>query len=445
MLKTSLLFLGLCAGIGAYAQPVQVQSSQLVRAFPGAEGFGAFTPGGRGGKVYVVTSLADSGKGTLREACEAEGPRIVVFNVSGIIDLKSPLAIQNPYITIAGQTAPGEGVCLKRSELLISTHDVVVRYLRVRLGDISGRAVDAISVVKDAHDVILDHCSANWSIDEGLSPSGAIYNVTVQWCLIGQALSHSVHKKGAHGFGSLVRGIGGLTLHHNLWIDNTARNPRLGDNYDQPPWPTLDVRNNVMYNWGDMCTGMTGGKISVNYVGNYLKPGPNSSDRTPIVLTQTSYAKFYIKDNVVEGRPQYDANGRSFFSPETFEGRELFTLVDKPFAVQEVPTSSAAQAYQDVLADVGAKLPVRDAIDQRLIKEVETNTGRIIDSQEDVGGWPVYPVASPRLDTDSDGMPDVWEIREGLNPKDPSDAAEIGGDGYSNVERYINSLSSCEL
>jgi pectate lyase len=423
----------LLCGIGSFAQKAPLA------AFPGAEGFGALTPGGRGGKVYVVTSLADSGAGTLREACSAKGPRTVVFNVSGIIELKTPLEITNPYITIAGQTAPGDGICLKRRELKISTHNVIVRYIRSRPGDIEGAEMDAISVVNGGHDVILDHCSANWSIDEGLSPSGNIYNITVQWCLIGQALLHSVHKKGAHGFGSLVRGTGGITLHHNLWIDNVARNPRLGDNYNKPPWPTIDVRNNVMYNWGQMASGMTGGNISVNYVSNYLKPGPSSSDRRPIVLTKTSKVKFYLKDNIVEGRPHHTAIADSMF--EDGGDRALYQVVDKPFDVPAINMSPAQKAYTDVLATVGASKPVRDSVDARLVREVLTNTGKMIDSQNDVGGWPVYRTVKPYKDTDGDGIPDSWETANKMDPENPADAMKKDSLGYTGIENYMNELT----
>jgi pectate lyase len=408
-------------------------------AFPGAEGFGAQTAGGRGGKIFIVNTLADSGAGSLREACEAQGPRMVVFNVSGIIDLQTPLVIANPYITIAAQTAPGEGICLKRRELKISAHDVIVRFIRSRPGNLAGQELDAISIVNGAHDVILDHCTANWSVDEGLSPSGDIYNITVQWCLIGKALLNSVHKKGAHGFGSLVRGTGGITLHHNLWLDNSARNPRLGDNYNKPPWPVIDVRNNVMYNWGKMCSGMTGGNISVNYVGNYLKPGPQSSQAAPIVLTKTSQVKFYLSDNVVEGRPQFTAKPEAMF--DDGGDRKLFQLVDKPFEAPLVKTTSAAVAYNDALAGSGANKPVRDAIDKSLLHEVFTNTGKMIDSQDDMGGWPVYRNYTPHKDTDADGIPDEWERKHKLDPQNANDAQSLGKDGYSNIERYMNSMA----
>jgi hypothetical protein len=311
--------------------------------------------------------------------------------------------------------------------------------MRSRPGDITGEEMDAISVVNGAHDVILDHCSANWSIDEGLSPSGSIYNVSVQWCLIGQALLHSVHKKGAHGFGSLVRGIGGITLHHNLWIDNVARNPRLGDNYNKPPWPTIDVRNNVMYNWGQMCTGMTGGNVMSNYVFNYLKPGPQSSKRAPIVLTKTSKVKFYLQGNVVEGRPEHTASSEAMF--EDGGDRNLYQIMDKPFEVPLVKTSSAEKAYEDVIVGAGANRPVRDSIDARLIREVKTNTGKMIDSQNEVGGWPVYRTVTPHKDSDGDGIPDQWELSHKMDPKNAADAKAKDKSGYTNIERYINELA----
>ncbi|MBV9084915.1 MAG: hypothetical protein JOZ62_19730, partial [Acidobacteriaceae bacterium] len=229
-----------------------------VPAFPGAEGFGSATPGGRGGKVIFVSNLNDAGPGSFREAVSAKGPRIVVFRISGLITLKTSINITEPYLTVAGQTAPGDGICIRGNEVSIRTHDVIVRYVRFRPGDISQGEPDAADIMADSHDVILDHCSATWSIDEDLSPSGGIRDVTVQWSLIAEGLNYSIHHKGPHGYGSLVRAIGGVSLHHNLWAHNTARNPRLGDNYGKPPYPLFDVRNNVMYDYGKICSGWTG-------------------------------------------------------------------------------------------------------------------------------------------------------------------------------------------
>ena len=410
----------------------------VLPAFPGAEGFGANTAGGRGGRVIAVTSLADSGPGTLRAATEAAGPRIVVFRVGGLIDLVKPLRITEPFVTIAGQTAPGDGICLRGSELSIQTHDVVVRHIRVRPGDILGAEVDAVNIGGESHDVILDHVSATWSVDESLSPSGAVRNITVQWCLIGESLRKSVHKKGEHGYGSLVRAAGGVTLHHNLWVKNTARNPRLGDNYGKPPFPLFDVRNNVMYNWGGICSGMTGDDLRANYVGNYLKPGADSSGRPPIVLTETAQVRYFLDGNVVVGRPEQTRDKAAMFAP----GKGRVELMAAPFDTAPVRTTSAEAAYEEVLAQVGALLPTRDSVDHRIIEEVRTGQGRIIDSQKEVGGWPVYRNGVPLADSDGDGMPDAWESGRGLNPKDPADGAKISASGYSNVETYLNSLTA---
>src|SRR5688572_27187118 len=254
-------------------------------AFPGAEGFGATTPGGRGGKVIFVTNLDDAGPGSFRAACVAEGPRMVLFRVSGTIALKSPITVRNPYLTIAGQSAPGDGICLRDATFGIATHDVVVRYLRSRLGDETTREADALDVLHGSRDVIIDHCSATWSIDEALSLSGDNQNITVQWCLIGESLRQSKHAKGPHGYGSLARANGPVSFHHNLWIHNDARNPRMGDNYGRGPnFPTFDVRNNVIYNYGGTASGLTQGILKVNYVANYIRSGPSSRAKTPITI-----------------------------------------------------------------------------------------------------------------------------------------------------------------
>src|SRR4051812_34380467 len=254
-------------------------------AFPGAEGFGATTPGGRGGKVMFVTNLNDSGPGSLRAACEATGPRIIVFRAAGTIALKSPITVKAPYLTVAGQTAPGDGICVRDATFGVATHDVVIRYLRCRLGDVTGREADSFDVLHGSRDVILDHCSATWSIDEALSLSGNNQNITIQWCLIGESLRRSKHSKGAHGYGSLARANGPVTFHHNLWIHNDARNPRMGDNYGRGPnFPTFDVRNNVIYDHGGTASGLTQGNLKANYVANYIRPGPDSRAKTPITV-----------------------------------------------------------------------------------------------------------------------------------------------------------------
>jgi pectate lyase len=419
-----------------------VKPPQSIPAFPGAEGFGATTPGGRGGKVILVTNLNDAGPGSLRAACEADGPRTVIFRVSGLISLATPIVVKNPYLTIAGQTAPGDGVCLRNFTFNIATHDVVVRYLRSRLGDISGQEADSITLSSGAHDVVLDHCSATWSIDESLSLTGDVSNVTVQWCLIGNALNHSKHGKGDHGYGSLSRANGPVTWHHNLWAHNNSRNPRLGDNYGRPPYPTFDVRNNVMYNYGEICSGLTQGVLKVNYIANYIRPGPNSKARTPIHVGSPSDLRFYIRDNVLEGSKAQTADNLQFFDRIFIDGKRQVETVAQPFAAPVVRTSSAADAYVAVLATVGASLPRRDSVDAQIIRDVRSGKGSMIDSQQQVGGWPELKLTEPPRDRDGDGMPDSWERRYGLNPHDMSDgSADKDKDGYTNLEEYLNNTN----
>jgi pectate lyase len=415
-------------------------------AFRGAEGFGARTPGGRGGRVIVVRNLNDSGPGSFREAATASGPRVVVFRVSGLITLASPIEIREPYVTVAGQSAPGDGICFRGSQVSVLTHDVVVRFLRFRPGDISSGEVDNLDVMGDSHDVIIDHCSATWSIDEALSASGGVKDVTIQWSLIAEGLNRSHHSKGAHGFGSLVRAVGGVTLHHNLWAHNTERNPRLGDNYGKPPWPVFDVRNNVIYDYGKFASGLTGDRLSVNYVGNYVRPGP-SSDRARgiIVFTDTAAATYFVEGNLVEGRADRTADNTRLFDRAEVEGRRLVMVVRTPFDAPPVHTTSASDARREVLDGVGATLPRRDAVDERIVREVEQGTGAIIDSQSQVGGWPEYRSATAPPDGDGDGIPDEWERTRHLDPKDPSDASRVGDkDGYTNIEIYLDELTKAK-
>ena len=413
-----------------------------VPAFPGAEGYGAKTPGGRGGKVIAVSNLNDSGSGSFRAACAAEGPRIVVFRVGGIIDLKSEINVTEPYLTVAVQTAPGDGICLRGFNFLVSTHDVIVRYLRSRPGIASGKEVDAIGVGSGGHDVIIDHCSATWAIDENLSPSGSISNITVQWCIIAEALNHSIHHKGPHGYGSLARAVGGVSLHHNLWAHNTARNPRLGDNYGRPPFPTFDCRNNVIYDYGDVASGLTGDRLDVNYVGNYIRPGPSSNrKRGVIVFTDTADAKYFVQGNIVDGNAAATKNNKLLFDRTEKDGKRLVSIEPTPFATPPIKTSNGKAALRDVLAHSGATLPIRDSVDRRIVQTVRDGSGKIIDRTDEVGGWPQYRSSEALLDSDGDGMPDDWEIKHHLNPHDPSDAVrDRDGDGYTNIEKYVNSI-----
>ena len=287
-------------------------SQQL--AFPGAEGFGGFAKGGRGGNVLHVTNLDNAGEGSLRWAIEQEGPRTIVFDLSGTIELKDRLEIKNPYVTIAGQTAPGDGICLKGETFLIITHDVIVRYIRCRLGDAmhgigSLQGKDAISISEGA-DIIVDHCSGSWSLDEVLSSSTGeptLTRVTVQWCFITEGLNPS-----KHGYGSLIRGTGGAKYSylHNLYAHNLGRNPRPG-NYDRNPHTEdpegllLDFRNNVIYNWGGGYAGYNNDSESVtrlNYVGNYLIPGVNSEKNGIAYSTGSPFNRSYFAGNYYNGK-----------------------------------------------------------------------------------------------------------------------------------------------
>ena len=421
------------------AEATKVAAPSEIPAFPGAEGFGAATPGGRGGKVIAVTNLNDDGPGSLRAACEAEGPRIVIFRVSGTITLAKKLIVRNPYLTIAGQTAPGDGICLRNFTFVIATHDVVVRDLRVRLGDLTAQQDDSITLAAGAHNVILDHCSATWSIDEALSLAGNVSNVTVQWCLIAEGLNQSKHAKGSHGYGSLSRANGPVTWHHNLWAHNNSRNPRLGDNYGRPPYPTFDVRNNVIYDYGEMASGLTQGKLKVNYVGNYIRPGPSSKVTTPIHVGGPSELSFYLKDNVFEGNDGLTRDNSKFFDRLVIDGQRQVEIVTASFAASLVRTESAREAFAAVLRAAGASLSRRDAVDARIVNEVRRRNGSIIDSQSQVGGWPELKSTTPPPDIDGDGMPDRWERLHGLNANDSADgSADKDGDGYTNIEEYLN-------
>ena len=427
-----------------------LRAADNLPAFPGAEGFGANTPGGRGGKVLIVTNLDDSGPGSLREACMTAGPRIVVFRVAGTIALKSPITVKEPYLTVAGQSAPGDGICLRDATFGVATHDVIIRYLRCRLGDVTRRQDDSLDVLNGSSNVIFDHCTTTWSVDECLSLSGNNQNITIQWCLIGESLNASVHSKGQHGYGSLARANGPVTFHHNLWLHNDSRNPRMGDFYGRGTnFPTFDFRNNVVYDFVGTASGLTQGKLKINYVDNYIRPGPSSRARTPITIGPKSDIQFFIRGNIYEGHDDFTANNTKFFSTTEFQEtnsdgstamKTEVRTVDQPFAAPRVTTVPAKELLDLVLPTVGASLPKRDSVDTRLIGHVRDHGGKIIDSQTQVGGWPELKAGEVPLDSDNDGIPDAWEIKHGLNPRDASDASKIGEYGYSNIEEYLNGL-----
>jgi len=423
-----------------------------VPAFPGAEGFGAQSVGGRGGEVIFVTNLNDSGPGSLRAAVETNGPRTVIFRVSGTIALKSTLAIKNPNITIAGQTAPGDGICLKDHALSIAADNVIVRYIRCRPGDNTKAESDALSI-SSGRDIIVDHCSASWSVDETLSAStgGQLGNVTVQWCIISESLNNSTHHKGAHGYGSLIRGGwgNGYTYHHNLYAHHHARLPRPGNYNDRGKDPEgfiFDFRNNVVYNWAGRSAGYnadgsngTESITKMNFVGNYYKSGVNS-DGNLVFSESTRSARAWFSGNCMNG--VCPGNPWSLIAFSKFSDKDLQAYKQtSPIPVPSVSTDDAMTACERVLANAGAVLPERDAVDARIVSEVKNGTGRIIDDEEQVGGWPELKSASPPQDSDGDGMPDDWEKQHDLDADSPADAsADADRDGYTNLEEYLNGI-----
>lgn len=423
----------------------QVQgASSTIPAFPGAEGFGAYSQGGRGGKVLHVTTLANEGPGSLRWAVEQEGPRTIVFDVSGTIQLKDELTIRHPFITIAGQTAPGDGICLRDDSLGIATHDVIVRYIRCRLGD-QGDSGDAVGIGK-GEDIILDHCSASWSTDEVLSASTrhpTLTRVTVQWCFITEGLNPE-----GHSFGSLIRGTGGAkySFLHNLYAHNRGRNPRPGNyiSYEEDPdGLLLDFRNNVIYNWEGGHAGYNNDAKSVthlNYVGNYLIPGADSEVTGIAYSTRSPYNRAFFAGNMYNDKLPDDPWDVVKYHRDWTDDIISAYKQGQPFETGPIHEEDARTAFQRVMETGGASLPKRDVVDTRVVDSVRNRSGRIIKSQEEVGGWLELKSLPAPADTDRDGMPDSWETTNGLNPNDPEDRNGVGEGGYTHLEQYINEL-----
>lgn len=434
-----------------------------VQAFPEAEGAGMYTVGGRGGKILDVTNLNDAGPGSFRAVVEANGPRIIVFRVSGTIEMWSELNVINPYITIAGQTAPGMGICLKNYRFRVAADNVIVRHIRVRPGDnaaeksgVSGVDVDGIDVIA-GRNIIIDHCSVSWSVDEALSVTenpqrGPLDNVTIQWCMIAESLNCSIHPKKCHGYGSLVRGAWGsqYSFHHNLYAHNFDRNPRPGNNHnmnDDPDGYIFDFRNNVVYNWGEIGAGYNTDGVTtpypsitkMNFICNYYVQGPNSPGDKAF-REKCPLSKAYFSGNWMNGTCPKDQWSLVVFGSNLTEEQIKAYKQSRPFKVAAVATDDAPAAYKKVLADAGATVPRRDAVDTRIVNEVISRTGKIINDEDEVGGWPVLESTSPPVDTDHDGMPDDWEAARGLNPKVNDSAEDRDGDGYTNIEEYINGL-----
>ncbi|ALJ05937.1 pectate lyase [Pseudalgibacter alginicilyticus] len=460
-------------------------------AFPGAEGFGKNTTGGRGGRVIYVTNLQDSGSGSLRSAIQASGPRYILFKVSGTIALRSDLKIENGDVTIAGQTAPGDGICIKNYPVTINTNNVIIRYLRFRMGDEAQQEDDALGA-RFQENIVVDHCSMSWSTDECASFYNNT-NTTIQWCMISESLTISVHDKGAHGYGGIWGGKY-ASFHHNLLAHHDARNPRLSETTGSSFSFTdlTDLRNNVIYNWGSNST-YGGEGMNANIVNNYYKPGPRTFQNTALkegrifAMDKTKvygydnydvWGKFYIDGNYVDGYPnstndnwtygvynQFHASYTSYTNtctdsngyiincgysiPVTDEDKAAMKLSEPHDIENNVTTHTAEIAYNKVLDYAGASL-VRDVVDIRVVNDVRTGTYQyegsegstlgLIDSQADVGGWPELISEPAPVDTSGDGMPDAWKIEKKLNVSESNPNGNDLSTGYDNVEVYINSL-----
>ena len=462
-------------------------------AFPGAEGFGRYATGGRGGTVYHVTTLEDNNEvGSLRYAVNQKGKRIIVFDVTGTITLKSTLGLKNGDITIAGQTAPGGGICVTGYPFQISANNVIIRYMRFRVGNenvtVNGAdGWDGLGSL-DQKNIIVDHCSVSWSIDECCSFSGCS-NITLQWSLVSQSLVNAGHGKGAHGYGGNWGGSG-ASYHHNLLAHHGSRTPRLGPRPTTQKDERMDMRNNVIYNFGG--NGCYGGEgMNVNIVNNYYKPGPgspsgNKAKRIAGIGVRTKeychdengnpnayypmmhvWGKYYVDGNVNSAHSDVTSDNWTYGiynqissgdNDNTFTSATKDSIkLDSPIAYEAVTTHDAKNAYNMVLAFAGASIR-RDALDLIMVSDTRNGTASFtgsgngkgfINTQSDIKysdgtvGLPTLAAGTAETDTDGDGMPDAWETANGLNPSDKADGSTYSLDKfgyYTNVEIYINSI-----
>ncbi|WP_207421323.1 pectate lyase family protein [Desertivirga brevis] len=444
----------------ASAQPI---------AFPGAEGFGKFASGGRGGKVIYVTNLNDDGPGSFREAVTAKYPRIVMFKVSGTIHLESPLSINQDHITIAGQTAPGDGICLADHPVGLRANNAIIRYLRFRMGDrnqnkgkVHGAGGDdAFGGGNGKKNIIIDHCTMSWSTDEAFSLYAGD-STTIQYNIISEPLNYSYHFEQGdtdferHGFGGIWGGAH-LSAHHNLFAHCNSRTPRFEGNRHIPQ-EFIDFRNNVIYNWGinNVYAGEGG---NYNIVNNYYKYGPSTQEKVKYQVAnpyklegKIPFGKYYITGNYVDGAQEVSKdNWLGVLMNKGTEADKNQSKMKTAFTAVEIKGETPAAAFRKILSQGGASLPARDTLDQRIIKNVQNRTGGLIDVQggfkhgtpyeKTTKAWPVLKSLPAPKDTDGDGMPDSWEIKNKLNPKDQTDGTGYSlNKAYTNVEVYLNSL-----
>jgi len=441
-------------------------------AFPGAEGYGKFTSGGRGGKVIIVKNLDDDGPGSFREAVTAREKRIVVFAISGTIHLNSSLTISSD-VTIAGQSAPGDGICIADYPVLLGGNNIIIRYLRLRMGDknqnkgkVNGSGNDDSFSGTKRNNIIIDHCSLSWSNDEVLSVYAGD-STTLQWNLIAEPLNYSYHFETGdndyeqHGYGGIWGGRH-LSAHHNLFAHCKSRTPRF-DGIRNNTAENVDFRNNVIYNWNiNNVYGGEGG--TYNIVNNYYKYGPSTMDSVKFRICNPykkpptiSFGKYFIEGNYVDGSPQVTKNNwigvimEKGSEPDAMEAK-----LKNAFPIISIPTQNAIEAYRMVIKNVGAILPKRDSLDKRIIGNLINRTGKMIDVQGgyphgtsyelSASAWPVLKYLPAPKDTDQDGMPDAWEVTHALNPSKASDANTFSlNKSYTNIEIYLNEFVKHEL
>jgi len=455
------------ASICLFAFFLQQAAAQQI-AFPNAEGFGKFATGGRGGKVAAVTNLNDAGEGSLRWALEQypNEPLTVIFKVSGIIELQSKIQIKRSNLTIAGQTAPGDGICLTNQSLILNgasakgNHgNIIIRFIRSRPGGTDKKGLYGYDM-ENCHDVIVDHCSFSWANEE----CAAMYdakNISVQWCIVSEGLYEAGHMKGHRSYGG-VWGGQYASFHHNLIAHQNSRAVRFNGARAHDTMAIIDYRNNVIYNWGNpnACYGgevnITGGVSQVNIVNNYYRLGPAAPSEVKFV--HASYEKdkakgtgqWFVDGNIMDGStPLTRKNERGVDLSEENYPKNAIVYAAFPIAAP-LPSQSAEDAYKDVLKYAGAYLPIRDAVDTRVVNETLTGTAigkgvfgklGIIDLPIAVGGLGTYKTVPAPIDTDEDGMPDEWELKNKLNPKDASDRNRLDKDGYTMLEKYLNELA----
>lgn len=434
LLPPLLLLLAACAAEPAPPAPpppVEAAPPESGRpCFPGAQGWGTRTPGGRGGAVLLVTHLRDGGPGSLRAAVEAELPRVVVFRVAGTVTLEKKLEITAPFLTVAGETAPGGGICLRGAPVLVRTHDVVLRHLRVRLGP--GSQGDALRIGPAAERVVVDHCSLSWGVDETVSVTGA-NDVTLSWCLIAEGLREAGHEKGQHSMGLLMRQSRRVAIHHCLFARSRDRNPQLEEG------SAALVLGNVVSHWknatrlNDMDDPWPGLADVVDNL--YLNP---RRPRGEVVLSSSvTHARVFLRGNRGPRRASDPQDEWALVTDESPGGRFALDARGPTLPPCGVESPGPGRAWEAIRACVGA-LP-RDACDARIVRDVEEGSGPdAIDDPAEVGGWPALDPGSPPPDRDGDGLPDAWEREHGLDPADPRDVwSDPDGDGTGPLEAWL--------